>query len=82
MTFTTITLRRHGETLGNPLCLPFAGRWLADAERKAMETAERMSLFPYATDVRILCESENGKAASLCWLLARPAEPLPPKVFV
>ena len=83
MTFkTTIILRRNGETLGDPWPLPCAGRWRADAERKAMRAAEGMRLFRYATDVRILTESPDGKTTSLCWLLARTPDPLPPKVFV
>ena len=79
---TTITLHRNGEQLGNPLYLSFRGRWLTDAERKAMQTAERMNLFPYATDVRIGVDSPDGKATTLCWLLGRTPDPLPPKVFV
>lgn len=77
---TTITYKRNGDTLGSE-SRTFRGRWLADAERKAMEYGEMSSLFPYASDLRILCEQPCGKTTSLCWLLGREPRPLSEKIF-
>jgi len=75
---TTIVYKRDSETLTTET-RTFRGRWLADVERKAMQYAEMNPVFPYSTAVRILCESTEGKATSLCWLLAHTPRPLPEK---
>lgn len=74
---TTIIFKRDGETIGEPTTLWLRGRWLSNAERKAMDIAQRKPLFRCATAVRILCESADGKATSLCWLLSHTPQPLP-----
>lgn len=80
---TTIIFKRDGETLGEPVSLWLRGRWLANVERKAMDIAAGKPLFPYASSVRILCQSSTGdKATSLCWLLSREPRPLPERNFL
>ena len=74
---TTIIFKRDGETIGEPVSLWLRGRWLANVERKAMDIAQRKPLFRCATGVRILCESPEGKATSLFWLLSHTPQPLP-----
>jgi hypothetical protein len=75
---TTIAFKREGHTLATEACV-FRGRWLADAERKAMRWAEGHRLFRCATSVRILCEPPDGKTTSLSWLLCHTPLSLPEK---
>lgn len=72
---TTILYKRNDETLTTDT-RTFRGRWLADAERKAMQYAEMNPVFPYCTSVRVLCEQPCGKTTSLMWLLACAPRPI------
>lgn len=72
---TTIVYKRDCETLTTET-RTFRGRWVADAERKAMQWAEMNRVFPYCTAVRILCEQPSGKTTSLQWLLAFTPRPI------
>lgn len=73
---TTIVYKWNDHTLATE-SRTFRGRWLADAERKAMQYAQGSPMFRFASNIRILCEQPCGKTSSLCWLMGHTPAELP-----
>jgi hypothetical protein len=75
---TTITFKRDGDTLAVQT-RTFRGRWVGNAERKAMNWAIDHPLFRCCDGIRIFCETGAGQSSSLYWVL-HPDLPAPKKL--